>query len=235
MAHQQTAEQFITQLHTMASTKEQQHIRKFFKADDAKNRVIGVRMKHTFDTAKANTAMPLSEVQKLLTSPYYEARIGAVSILDFKARKRLTDTERKTLYDMYMNNLAYINNWDLVDRSAPRVVGGYLLDKPKDVLYALAKSPELCQRRTAIVAPLYFAMKGQPSEVFTIAKLLINDPEELINKAVGSTLRYAGQRDQQQLLAFLDTHAATMPRVTLRYALEKQDAPTRRHYLALGK
>lgn len=230
-----TAETFIAKLKTMSSDKERENIRKFFKGEDSSNQIIGVRMKNTFDTAKSYTAMSLDEVKKLLYAPYYEARIGAMSVLDFKARsKKLTDANRKELYDMYMDNHDRINNWDLVDRAAPRVVGGYLMDKPKDALYELARSEKIWERRTAIVAPLYFAMMGKTEDVFKIAELVVYDQEDLINKALGSTLRYAGQRDEKGLLAFLDKYAATMPRVTLRYALEKLAPAQKDHYMRLA-
>lgn len=228
---QLTAEQFIEDLKGVSSEKERENIRKFFKTNDADNKVIGVRMKHTFDLAKEYTGADLSVVQKLLDAPYYEARLGAVSILDFKARKKLTDEERKELYDMYLQNHSRINDWGLVDRSAPRVIGGYLLDKPKDVLYALARSDNIWERRTAIVAPLYFAMQGETRDLFKLAEIVVNDPEDLINKATGATLRYGGQRDEKSLLDFLDKHASTMPRITLRYALEKLSPDQKAHYM----
>ena len=152
--------------------------------------------------------------------------------MDYKARdKKITDNERKTLYQLYINRHDRINNWDLVDRSAPYVVGGYLFDKSRTALYKLAKSKNTWERRTAIVSTWYFIRQNDIDDTFKIAALLIDDKEELVNKAVGSWVREAGKRDKQKLLNFLDEYAAIMPRTTLRYAIEKLDKKQKDHYL----
>ena len=231
-----TADRFVSELKAFQSDHERAKIRRYFRADGPDNDVIGVRMRQLFDTAKQYTGMSLAQVEKLLDSPYYEARMGAVSILDFKARKRsLTDDDRRALYELYLRRHERINNWDLVDRSAPRVIGAYLADRPRDVLYRLAGSENIWQRRTAVVATWYLIFRDDLDDAFALAAALLQDHEELINKAVGTTLRYAGDRDRARLLAFLDERAGHMPRVTLRYAIEKLDPPTRKHYLSLGR
>lgn len=161
-------------------------------------------MKNTFDTAARFAGMPLAEVEALLDSPYYEARMGAVSILDFKARrKRITDDERRALYDLYMERHDRIDNWDLVDRAAPRVVGWYLLDKPRAPLYELARSADIWERRTAITATFWFIRQGDIDDALHIAGLLLDDAEELIHKSVGTALREVGKVDQERLVRFL--------------------------------
>jgi 3-methyladenine DNA glycosylase AlkD len=193
-------------------------------------------MKHTFDLAKAYEAMPLDEVEALLGSPYYEARIGAVSIMDFQARrKRATDADRRALYDLYLRRHDRIDSWDLVDRAAPRVIGWYLLDKPRDVLYALARSTDVWERRTAITATFWFIRQGEVEETLAIAELLLDDEEELIHRSVGTGLREAGNVDEARVVPFLERHAAAMPRVMLRYAVEKLDVDEKRRILALGR
>ncbi|MGZ9235918.1 MAG: DNA alkylation repair protein, partial [Anaerolineales bacterium] len=125
--------------------------------------------------------------------------------------------------------------WDLVDRSAVYVVGSYLIDKPRKILYKLARSKKMSERRTAIVSTLYFIGKGDLDDAFKLAETLLNDKEDLIHKAVGWALRYAGDKDRQRLLSFLDQYATSMPRATLRYATEHLDKKQRDHYLGIKK
>jgi 3-methyladenine DNA glycosylase AlkD len=154
--------------------------------------------------------------------------------MDFQARdKKTTEERRKELYELYINRHDRINNWDLVDRSAPYVVGGYLSDKPRTVLYKLARSKNMWERRTAIVSTFYFIRKGDIDDTFKIAELLVTDKEDLVQKAYGGWIREAGKKDPKKLLAFLDKHAATMPRTALRYAIEHLDAKKKKHYMDL--
>jgi 3-methyladenine DNA glycosylase AlkD len=135
---------------------------------------------------------------------------------------------------LYIRRHDRINNWDLVDLAAYYVVGKYLADKPRDILYELARSKDLWQRRTAIVATAHFILKlKQTEDTFRIAEILVDDPEDLVNKGTGWMLRAAGDVDRQRLLQFLDKYAATMPRVLLRYSIEKLSKSERDHYLAL--
>jgi 3-methyladenine DNA glycosylase AlkD len=227
-----TAKSLIAQLKAPQSDSEREKIRRYFKGDESGNKVIGVRMKRIFDLAKEYIDMPVDEIEKLLESPYYEARMGAVSIMDFQARsKKTSDDRRKELFDLYIERHDRINNWDFVDRAAPHVVGGYLIDKPRDILYKLARSKNVWERRTAIVSTYYFIKSGDVSDTFKIAAILLNDHHELIHKAVGSWLREAGGKDGKRLLAFLDKHTARMPRTMLRYATEKLNAETRAKYM----
>lgn len=201
-------------------------------ASDDSDVILGVRMGQVFALAKEHIDMPLEEVEAMLESPVHEMRVGAVSIMDFQARsKKTTPKRRKELFDLYIQRHDRINTWDLVDRAAPWVVGSYLMDKPREVLYKLAKSKKMPERRTAIVSTLYFIGKGDVDDAFQLAELLLNDTEDLIHKANGWALRFAGDKDREGLVRFLDKHAATMPRVTLRYATEHFDKKERDRYL----
>jgi len=205
-------------------------------AADEKDAILGVRMGQVFALAKEFMDMSLDEVETMLDSAIHEMRVGAVSIMDFQARSKKTTKERKKeLFDLYIKRHDRINTWDLVDRSAPYVIGSYLLDKPRKILYKLAKSKKMSERRTAIVSTLYFIGKGDVDDSFTLAEILLYDSEDLIHKANGWALRFAGDKDRNQLLRFLDKHAATMPRTTLRYATEHFDKKLRDHYLNMKK
>ena len=227
-----TADEFIKQLKKLSSAsvaKSHSHL-----AADKDDVIIGVRMGQVFALAKECMGMDLVEVQKLLQSPIHEARVGAVSIMDFQARhKKTSEEQKKELFNLYIKQHKYINTWDLVDRSAIWVVGSYLFDKKRDVLYKLAKSKKMAERRTAIVSTLFFIGKSDVDDAFKLAELMLFDKEDLIHKANGWALRFAGDKDKKRLMKFLDKYAATMPRVTLRYATEKFDKKLREHYLKL--
>ncbi|MET0908258.1 MAG: DNA alkylation repair protein, partial [Ilumatobacteraceae bacterium] len=161
---------------------------------------------------------------------------GAVKVMAKQAAARTTsDDERRELVELYLRRIDRINNWDLVDLGAWDVVGRYLVDKPRDVLVELAGSGDLWERRTAILATLYFVRRDDLDDAFSIAERLLGDDEDLIHKAVGGVLRECGKHDQARLRAFLDEHAAAMPRTTLRYAVEHLDPDTRAHYRSLRR
>lgn len=205
-------------------------------AADQQDVILGVRMGQVFALAKEAMDMPLDEVEKMLESPIHEMRVGAVSIMDFQARsKKTTEARRKELFGLYIRRHDRINTWDLVDRSAPYVVGGYLFDKKRDALYKLARSKKMPERRTAIVSTGYFIRKGDAEDTLKIAEMLLQDKEDLIHKAVGWMLRAAGDVDRNKLLCFLDEHATAMPRTLLRYSTEKLDKKQRDHYLGMKK
>jgi len=229
-----SANEFLNRLDALRSSsvaKSHGHL-----ASDDGDVILGVRMGQVFSLAKEFMDMPLAEVENLLESPIHEARVGAVSIMDFQARsKKTTEARRKELFDLYIKRHDRINTWDLVDRSAPHVVGGYLFHKPRKILYKLARSKRMPERRTAIVSTGYFIRQGDVEDTFEIAEMLIDDKEDLIHKATGWMLRAAGDSDRQKLLAFLDKHAASMPRVTLRYATEHFDKQQRDKYLEMKK
>jgi len=189
-----------------------------------------------FSLAKKYEKTPVFEVVKLLREKDDNHRLGAVSILDWKARNNKTSKdERQDIYRAFIDNHKWIDNWGLVDRAAPYVVGRYLHDKDRKQLYNLAKSKNPLERRTAIVSTYYFIRKNEVEDTFKIAEILINDTDEYVQKAVGSWIREAGKRDEKTLKIFLDKYAADMPRITLRYAIEKFAPETRDYYLNLKK
>lgn len=196
----------------------------------------GIPMKEIFSLAKAYQAMTVPEVIELLRKEEYNLRLGAVSILDWKARSKQVSSEvKKSLYMAYMGNHDWIDNWGLVDRAAPYVVGGYLDDKDKKPLYDLARSKNPMERRTAIVSTYFFIRNNSIEDTFNIAEILANDEDEYVQKAVGSWIREAGKKDEDRLKRFLDKFAKTLPRITLRYAIEKFDPDTRKYYLNMWK
>lgn len=230
------AKEFLKSLVALSTKKEIENIKRFFTDKNQSNKFLGVRMADIFGLSKMYSQLPLKEIELLLESEYYEARMGAVSIMDFQARnKNITEDSRKKLFNLYTSRHERINNWDLVDRSAPYVVGGYLFDKRRTVLYKLAKSKNVWERRTAIVSTYYFIRQNDLDDTFKIAELLIEDKHDLIHKAVGSWLREAGKRDEQKLITFLDKFAATMPRTSLRYAIEKLGKKQKDHYMNCGR
>jgi 3-methyladenine DNA glycosylase AlkD len=229
MATNRNADEFLKRLKTLRSSavaKSHAHL-----ASDQDDVIWGVRMGQVFALAKEFMDMPLDEVEKLLESSIHEARVGAVSIMDFQARaKKTTPARRKELFDLYIKRHDRINTWDLVDRSAPYVVGGYLFDQPRQLLHRLARSRKMPERRTAIVSTGYFIRQGDVQDTFKIAGMLIDDEQDLIHKATGWMLRAAGDVDRGRLLSFLEQYAAGMPRTTLRYATEHLDKKERDRY-----
>jgi hypothetical protein len=234
-----TAAAFEKKLKTFRSAEEREKYKRYFKMGPGQygegDVFIGVRMGQVFALAKEFIDMPPDEIETLLESPIHEVRAGALSIMDKQARRKTTPAaRRKELYDLYMRRTDRINNWDLVDVCAPYVVGGYLVDKPRAVLYKLARSKNVWERRTAIVSTYYFVRAGDVDDTFKIAELLLHDEQDLIHKATGGWLREAGKKDRPRLLRFLDRHAATMPRTALRYAIEHFNRKQRDHYLNLS-
>ena len=228
-----TAKRFIEVLKARSSSEEREKTLRYFKNTDG-DQFIGVRMGQVFAHAKEFIDMTPDEIEKLLDSKIHEVRAGGCSIMDKQARRKKTTPERrKELYDLYLRRHDRINNWDLVDVCAIHVIGGYLADKPRTVLYKLAKSKNMWERRTAIVSTAYFIRQRDLDDTFRIAELLLKDKEDLVHKATGWMLRFAGDKDRGRLLSFLDKRAATMPRVMLRYAIEKFDKKQRDHYLRL--
>ncbi len=237
-----TAQQFAEHMETFRSPVEAMKLMRYFKTGEGQygegDIFMGVRMGQIFELAKAYMHMPLEEIELMLENPIHEIRTGALSIIDKQARsKKTTLDQRKLLYELYLRNTHRINNWDLVDICAPHVVGGYLYlsGAPREVLYKLAGSESVWERRTAIVATGYFIKKGDIGDTFRIAELLLADREDLIHKATGWMLRSAGQVNRPQLEKFLDKYAATMPRTLLRYAIEHFDKSARSYYMGLKR
>lgn len=229
-----TAEKFIETLSQFKDDKELDKVEKFFKGNDEHTKPFGVKFADVFKTAKEFKDMSLKEIEKLLESDFYEVRMGAVSIMDYQAKdKKTTETQKEQLFNLYLDRHDRLDNWDFVDRGAPGIIGEYLKNKSRKILYKLAKSEDPWERRTAIVSTYAFIKNGELDDTFDIAEILVNDDHELINKAVGSWIREAGKKNEERLKDFLDKHAVSMPRVTLRYAVEKLDKSDKDYYMNL--
>ena len=235
-----TAKQFIDKLKTLQSETELKKIQRYFKSGEGEygtgDQFMGVKMGNLFALAKEFGEMPIAEIENLLESPIHEIRAGAVSIMDKASRnKKITAARLKEFYELYMYRHDRINNWDLVDLGCLHMTGSYLFDKPRMVLFKLARSKNIWERRTAILSTCYFIRQGQTDDSFKIAELLLKDKEDLVHKATGWMLRFAGDKDRKRLLAFLDKHAAVMPRTLLRYSIEKLEKKQKKHYMGLKK
>jgi 3-methyladenine DNA glycosylase AlkD len=235
-----TAKQFVERLKALQSDEELKKIQRYFKSGEGQygegDKFMGVKMGQLFALAIEFGEMPVAEIEKLLESPIHEVRAGAVSIMDKASRsKKISESRRKEFYELYMRRHDRINNWDLVDLGCLNMTGSYLFDKPRTILYKLAKSKNLWERRTAILSTCYFIRQGDLADTFKIAEILLNDKEDLVHKATGWMLRFAGDKDPKKLKGFLDKYAATMPRTFLRYSIEKLDKKKREFYMNMAK
>ncbi|CAG7659019.1 DNA alkylation repair protein [Paenibacillus allorhizosphaerae] len=227
------ADSFVARLQAPLSPDERMKIQ---SGEDEGDAFKEVRMGDVFALAKEFIDMPPEEIEKLLESPIHKVRVGALSIMDKQARRKKTPvSRRKELFELYLRRTDRINNWDLVDVSAPYVIGGYLVDKPRDILYELACSDNIWERRTAIVSTYYFIRQGDVADTFKIGEILVHDDQHFIQTALGGWVREAGKRDRQALLSFLDQYAATMPRTALRFAIEHLDKAQRNYYMGMKK
>jgi len=222
-----TAAEVVSRLESLRDEMQLAVVRKRLAPDEP---AIGMRMKDLFDTAKAATGLSLVEVEALVDEPAYEPRMAAFCILDFKARRRIGGASRAgreglaELYHVYVRRHDRITTWDMVDRSAPRVVGGHLSGGPYDALHELAATTDPLRRRTAITAPLFFVVAGSDRDVeegFAVAATLHADEEPVVTNAVGIFLKHAGGRDRRALEGFLDRYGEAMPRPAYRLATEK--------------
>ncbi|MHB0958265.1 MAG: DNA alkylation repair protein [Pirellulaceae bacterium] len=191
---------------------------------------LGVRVPVIRRVAKEFKNLPLAEIECLLHSEIHEERLLALVILVGQFEKG-DDATRKSVCDLYLANTAHINNWDLVDLSAPQIVGGYLENRSRKPLDRLARSSSLWQRRIGIVATHWFIRHGDFTDTLKTAEKLLNDREDLIHKAVGWMLREVGKRDVVALEEFLGEHCRIMPRTMLRYAIERFSDEKRQKYL----
>lgn len=228
-----------TALETYANVDDAVFLQRFFKTGAGQygegDIFIGVRVPKTRLVCKTFKLLPLSEVQVLLDSPVHEHRLAGLIIMTLQY-PRANEAGKKQLYELYMANVykGRVNNWDLVDVSAERIVGPYLADKPKDILYELARSDNLWQRRVAVLSTFAYIKQGEPGVTLELAELLLHDTHDLIHKAVGWMLREVGKRvDEAILIDFLDRHAAVMPRTMLRYAIERLSVDKRTYYMQL--
>jgi 3-methyladenine DNA glycosylase AlkD len=204
---------------------------RFFKKEHARDDVfLGLRAATLHALSKEHRELALTGVETLLHSGIHEERMLALLILVVAFRKAF-DPARKAMHDFYLGNTSQVNNWDLVDASAPSLVGAYLFDKSRKPIHRLAKSGDLWERRIAIVATQHFIRNDDFADTLKIAEMLLADDEDLIHKATGWMLREVGKRDRTTLEVFLKQHCRKMPRTMLRYALEKLSKEERQVYL----
>lgn len=222
-------------LKKLSSPKKKKASEWFFKTGKGQygfgDKFIGVTVPEMRLVAKKYQGMALSEILELLSSEIHEERLTAIFLL-VSAYQQADYKKKLEIYNSYLHNTDFINNWDLVDSSAGKIVGDYLLDKPKDILYKLAKSENIWERRIAIIATHRFIFAGQAKDTYEISEILLNDQHDLIHKAVGWMLRETGKRvSEVELEKFLKKHYRKMPRTTLRYAIERLPQEKRIKYL----
>jgi len=221
-------------LKDIADPQRAKHSLRFFKTGKgeygAGDRFLGITVPAVRALARQYRDLPLRDVEGLLHSRWHEERL--LALLLWVDRFRRGDAkQRQHIHQKYLHSIRYINNWDLVDSSAGQIVGVFLADKDKRVLFRLARSANLWERRIAVIATFHFIRNGRFTEILKIATLLLHDEHDLIHKAVGWMLREVGKRDRPCLERFLIRHQANMPRTMLRYAIEHLPAPQRRRYL----
>ena len=229
------------ELKGFASPEQAKALQRFFKTgkgDYGEGDIfIGIKVGPQRSVAKKYaTVLSIDETEKLLRSRIHEHRLVALFILIHKYKKAAKagdDKTKRKIYKLYLANTKHINNWDLIDLSAPSIVGDYLINSRKDkkILYKLAESKSLWERRISILSTFYFIKDGNFDDAIKIAELLVNDKHDLIHKAVGWMLREVGKRDQVVEERFLKRHYNTMPRTMLRYAIERFDERKRKFYM----
>lgn len=196
------------------------------------DKFLGIVVPELRKIAREYKVLKLVDLKKLIKSRYHEERMVALLILAVK-NAYAGEKERKEIYDFYLNNIRYINNWDLVDLSAEKIIGPYLENKDKKILEKLARSEILWERRIAMLSTFHYIKQGKTVWPLKIAEMLINDKHDLIHKAVGWMLREIGKRCGENILEeFLQKRYQKMPRTMLRYAIERLDEKKRKYYLA---
>lgn len=201
----------------------------YFK-DPGRDWFLGVTTKDMRRVAREFRELGMPDVRKLMLSRVHEERSLAHAILRWKFEKG-SESEKERVFNFYIRHRNTIHSWDGVDDSAPYIVGAYLLEREKGLLYELARSHRIWDRRIAMVATLWFIRKGHIQDTLKLAEMLLKDEEDLIHKACGWTLREVGKKDLKALKTFLKEHCRTMPRTMLRYAVERFEESERQRYL----
>ena len=229
-----TASQISKSLKALSDPIIAEHSQRFFKTAEGEygegDRFLGIRVPVIRQQVRKFSGVSLAEIKKLLKSSYHEERLCALLLLVDKYAKG-SDKEKEVVFNLYLANTDYINNWDLVDTSAPYIVGDFLEHKDKSPLYKMAESDSLWERRIAIMSTFYLIRSDHFETTLDIAEQLLHDEEDLIHKAVGWMLREVGKRDKDIETAFLDKYYLEMPRTMLRYAIEKFPQTERQKYL----
>ncbi len=193
------------------------------------DKFLGITVPSLRKIAKNYADLKLGDIQEFLCSSFNEERLFALILLSDKYQRSYS---KEQIYQFYLNNLQYVNNWNLVDSSAHLIIGAHLQDKPRDLLLELSSSNILWKRRIAIVATWWFIKQNDLKWTFKLAKLLLNDKHDLMHKATGWMLRELGKKDENLLINFLTTYKAQMPRTMLRYAIEKFSGDRRQKFLS---
>lgn len=221
-------------LQKLADPKIAEQSQRFFKTGPGDygegDQFLGIRVPVLRQQVTLYRDLANTEVISLLQSPFHEERLFAL-LLWVKKFQKASETEQENLFRLYLSHIQYINNWDLVDSSAYQIIGAFLADKDRQPVYHLAQSRSLWERRIAMIATFQWIRHYDFEDALAIAKLLKDDSEDLMHKAVGWMLREIGKRDIATEKAFLKTHYANMPRTMLRYAIEKFPEPERQQYL----
>ncbi|MHB8846746.1 MAG: DNA alkylation repair protein [Nitrospirota bacterium] len=230
-----TVQKIQKRLRSFASKEKAALLMGFFKTGPGQygegDKFLGVMVPQTRIVVKEFRDAPLPEIAKLLRSPWHEDRLCALLLLVHQF-ERGSEALRKTIYTLYLKNTRFINNWDLVDLSAPRIVGIYLEDRSRKPLYRLVRSRSLWGRRIAILGTFPYIRKGDFVDALALAEKLIDDDHDLMHKAVGWMLREVGKKDVKVLEGFLKKHHQRMPRTALRYAIERFPEAKRKRYLS---
>ncbi len=221
-------------LRKLSSPKQAKILSRFFKTGKGEygegDKFLGIKVPVSRKIAKQFKDLSLKEIQQLIHSPIHEERLIALFILVEQFRKA-DETKRRIIYDFYLKNSKRVNNWDLVDLTAEKIIGVYLLDKDKNILFKLARSKNLWERRIAIMSTFNFIKNGHYETTLEISNMLLNDEHDLIHKAVGWMLREIGKRNLMVEENYLKEHYKNMPRTMLRYAIEKFPEKKRQAYL----
>ncbi|NOZ53377.1 MAG: DNA alkylation repair protein [Gammaproteobacteria bacterium] len=227
-------QKIIAHLESLANSEIAEHSQRFFKTGKGEygygDKFLGIRVPTLRKTAKLYSELSVVETKKLLKSEYHEVRLFSLLIL-VDQYSRASEDKKEIIYNLYLKHTKYINNWDLVDSSAHYIVGAWLAEKNRSILYELVNSKRLWERRIAMISTFYFIKKGEFNDTLKLSKTLINDPEDLIHKAVGWMLREIGNRDQKIEEKYLEQHYKQMPRTMLRYSIEKFSKKRRQEYL----
>jgi len=226
--------QLKKELKEISSPKQAKILQRFFKTGRGEygegDIFLGVKVPAQRKIADKFQELSLEDLEKLLNSKIHEHRMTTLFIL-IEQYKKANESGKKKIFGFYLKNTKNINNWDLVDLSAPKIVGDYLLDKPRNILYKLAKSNNLWERRIAIISTWIIIKNNEFEDTLKISKVLLKDKHDLIHKAVGWMLREVGKKDQKIEEEFLQKHYLKMPRMMLRYAIEKFEENRRKFYL----
>ena len=220
----QLTKTITNKLQALSDAEKREVFPKFFKAGKGEygegDRFLGVTVPNIRAIAKLHKDISIEEIRELIQSEWHEVRLCALIIMVEKSKKK-DEVLRKELFNLYLSQTKRINNWDLVDLSCRFIIGEYLLDKSRDILYHLAQSPLLWDNRIAIVSTYAFIRKGQLEDTYALSDLMMQHSHDLMHKAIGWMLREAGKRNPERLYDYVMSHRADMPRTMLRYAIEK--------------